>query len=163
MRTRMVCRVRGRNILDRHRRGPATAIQDRTTRYRALRRELRDLARRATLNLLAGAITVAISGCVGPPVLERQVLGYDEVTPRRSTKSSCFSTSPASLTKNPFTSRQPRASPPRLTGQQRWAPAVRSRSRKEPTSLTSTSVGARRRIRRSASLPFRARSLPSES
>src|SRR5499427_6391560 len=42
--------------------------------------ELRDLVRRASLSLLAGAITVAISGCVGPPVLERQVLGYDEVT-----------------------------------------------------------------------------------
>jgi len=36
--------------------------------------------RRATLNFLTGAITVAISGCLGPPVLERQVLGYDEVT-----------------------------------------------------------------------------------
>ena len=34
----------------------------------------------ATLNLLAGAIAVAVSGCAGPPVLERQVLGYDEVT-----------------------------------------------------------------------------------
>jgi len=36
--------------------------------------------RRTTLNLLAGAVTVALSGCLGPPVLERQVLGYDEVT-----------------------------------------------------------------------------------
>jgi hypothetical protein len=36
--------------------------------------------RRATLNLLTGAIGVPICGCVGPPVLERQVLGYDEVT-----------------------------------------------------------------------------------
>ena len=35
---------------------------------------------RATLKLLIGAIVVAISGCLGPPVLERQVLGYDEVT-----------------------------------------------------------------------------------
>jgi hypothetical protein len=43
-------------------------------------REFLDLARRATLNLLAGAITIAVSGCLGPPVLERQVLGYDEVT-----------------------------------------------------------------------------------
>ena len=42
--------------------------------------ELLDLVRRTTLNLLAGAVTVAISGCLGPPVLERQVLGYDEVT-----------------------------------------------------------------------------------
>jgi hypothetical protein len=42
--------------------------------------ELLELVRRATLNLLTGAITVAISGCAGPPVLERQVLGYDEVT-----------------------------------------------------------------------------------
>ena len=42
--------------------------------------ELLDFVRGATLNLLAGVITVAISGCVGPPVLERQVLGYDEVT-----------------------------------------------------------------------------------
>jgi len=36
--------------------------------------------RRATLNLLTGVISVAISGCIGPPVLERAVLGYDEVT-----------------------------------------------------------------------------------
>jgi hypothetical protein len=43
-------------------------------------RELRHPVRRATLNLLAGAITIAVSGCLGPPVLERQVLGYDEVT-----------------------------------------------------------------------------------
>jgi len=39
-----------------------------------------DLLRRATLNLFSGAIAVAVSGCIGPPVLERQVLGYDEVT-----------------------------------------------------------------------------------
>jgi hypothetical protein len=39
-----------------------------------------DLVRRATLNLLTGVITFAVAGCVGPPVLERQVLGYDEVT-----------------------------------------------------------------------------------
>jgi hypothetical protein len=42
--------------------------------------ELLELVRRAILNLLTGAVTVAISGCLGPPVLERQVLGYDEVT-----------------------------------------------------------------------------------
>ena len=36
--------------------------------------------RRTSLNLLSGALAVAISGCLGPPVLERQVLGYDEVT-----------------------------------------------------------------------------------
>jgi hypothetical protein len=30
--------------------------------------------------LLTGAIAVAVCGCIGPPVLERQVLGYDEVT-----------------------------------------------------------------------------------
>jgi hypothetical protein len=42
--------------------------------------EFLDFVRRAALNLLTGAITVAISGCLGPPVLERQVLGYDEVT-----------------------------------------------------------------------------------
>jgi hypothetical protein len=35
---------------------------------------------RATFNLLTGAVAVAITGCLGPPVLERQVLGYDEVT-----------------------------------------------------------------------------------
>jgi hypothetical protein len=43
-------------------------------------RRFLDLVRRATLNLLTGAVTVAMSGCLGPPVLERQVLGYDEVT-----------------------------------------------------------------------------------
>jgi hypothetical protein len=42
--------------------------------------ELRDRVRRATLNFLSGAVAAAISGCLGPPVLERQVLGYDEVT-----------------------------------------------------------------------------------
>jgi hypothetical protein len=42
--------------------------------------ELRDRVRRATLNLFTGAIAIAVSGCLGPPVLERQVLGYDEVT-----------------------------------------------------------------------------------
>ena len=36
--------------------------------------------RRAIHNLLTGAIAVAVSGCAGPSVLERQVLGYDEVT-----------------------------------------------------------------------------------
>src|SRR2546423_1679643 len=39
-----------------------------------------DFVRRAILNLLTGAIAVTVAGCVGPPVLERQVLGYDEVT-----------------------------------------------------------------------------------
>jgi len=36
--------------------------------------------RRAILNVVIGAIVVAVSGCAGPPVLERQVLGYDKVT-----------------------------------------------------------------------------------
>jgi len=36
--------------------------------------------RHAILNLVAFAIAIAFSGCLGPPVLERQVLGYDEVT-----------------------------------------------------------------------------------
>jgi len=36
--------------------------------------------RRAILNLVIGAIAAAVSGCAGPPVLEQQVLGYDEVT-----------------------------------------------------------------------------------
>jgi hypothetical protein len=40
----------------------------------------RGLVRRATLNLLTSAIGVTVTGCIGPPVLERQVLGYDEVT-----------------------------------------------------------------------------------
>ena len=35
---------------------------------------------RATLKLLTGAAAIVVSGCLGPPVLERQVLGYDEVT-----------------------------------------------------------------------------------
>ena len=42
--------------------------------------EFCDFVRRTSLNLLTGAIAVAICGCIGPPVLERQVLGYDEVT-----------------------------------------------------------------------------------
>jgi len=36
--------------------------------------------RHAILNLVSVAIAIAFSGCLGPPVLERQVLGYDEVT-----------------------------------------------------------------------------------
>ena len=36
--------------------------------------------RRVTLKLLTGAAAIVVSGCLGPPVLERQVLGYDEVT-----------------------------------------------------------------------------------
>jgi hypothetical protein len=36
--------------------------------------------RRVIPNLFAGAIAIAVIGCAGPPVLERQVLGYDEVT-----------------------------------------------------------------------------------
>jgi hypothetical protein len=36
--------------------------------------------RRVIPNLFVGAIAIAVSGCAGPPVLERQVLGYDEVT-----------------------------------------------------------------------------------
>src|SRR5215469_6401121 len=42
--------------------------------------KLGDLVRRAGLNFLTSVMAVAISGCLGPPVLERQVLGYDEVT-----------------------------------------------------------------------------------
>jgi hypothetical protein len=34
----------------------------------------------AILDLFAGTIAVAVSGCAGPPVLEWQLLGYDEVT-----------------------------------------------------------------------------------
>ena len=40
----------------------------------------RDLLCRATLTLLTGAVVIVLGGCLGPPVLERQVLGYDEVT-----------------------------------------------------------------------------------
>jgi hypothetical protein len=47
---------------------------------RRCERALSGLAHRARLTLLTAAVAVAISGCVGPPVLERQVLGYDEVT-----------------------------------------------------------------------------------
>ena len=43
-------------------------------------RGFRDRVHRATVSLLAAAVAIAISGCLGPPVLERQVLGYDEVT-----------------------------------------------------------------------------------
>ena len=41
---------------------------------------LLDLMHRAIRNLFAGAVAFAVSGCIGPPVLERQVLGYDQVT-----------------------------------------------------------------------------------
>jgi hypothetical protein len=42
--------------------------------------KLLDLVHRGALSLLTVTIAVALSGCIGPPVLERQVLGYDEVT-----------------------------------------------------------------------------------
>jgi hypothetical protein len=51
-----------------------------TTHSRVCRGSRVNPCRRAILNLVTGAIAVAVSGCVGPPVLERQVLGYDEVT-----------------------------------------------------------------------------------
>jgi hypothetical protein len=38
------------------------------------------LSRRAIRNLAVCALALDISSCAGPPVLERQVLGYDEVT-----------------------------------------------------------------------------------
>ena len=70
---------RGRSVLDRlPGTGRSGTAQPTTTRRSE--GELRDRVRRATLNLLSGAVAVAISGCLGPPVLERQVLGYDEVT-----------------------------------------------------------------------------------
>ena len=36
--------------------------------------------RRTILYLLTGAVVLAVISCAGPPVLEQQVLGYDEVT-----------------------------------------------------------------------------------
>src|SRR5262249_42388397 len=44
------------------------------------RRSCVSLSRRAILNLLPGVIALSVSDCAGPPVLEQQVLGYDEVT-----------------------------------------------------------------------------------
>ena len=114
----------------------------------------------AILNLFAGAIAVAVSGCAGPPVLERQVLGNDEVTKMLDEKLLLLNIARVP-TEEPFTSRRPRALPLRLTGLQRSVSAVRSRSRREPISSTSTSVAARPRTRRSASLPFRVKNLPS--
>ena len=40
------------------------------------------LRRRAALNFFTAAIALVAGGCVGPPVLQQQVLGYDEVTKR---------------------------------------------------------------------------------
>jgi hypothetical protein len=37
------------------------------------------LLRYSSARKLIGVIALALSGCAGPPVLERQVLGYDEV------------------------------------------------------------------------------------
>jgi len=42
-------------------------------RYREILRKL------AVLNCAIAAITLVLNGCAGPPVLGRQVLGYDEV------------------------------------------------------------------------------------
>ena len=40
------------------------------------------LRRRAALNFFTAAIAIVAGSCAGPPVLQRQVLGYDEVTKR---------------------------------------------------------------------------------
>jgi hypothetical protein len=40
------------------------------------------LRRRAALNFFTAAIAIVAGSCVGPPVLQQQVLGYDEVTKR---------------------------------------------------------------------------------
>jgi hypothetical protein len=40
------------------------------------------LRRRAALNFFTAAIAIVAGSCAGPPVLEQQVLGYDEVTKR---------------------------------------------------------------------------------
>jgi hypothetical protein len=40
------------------------------------------LRRRAALNVFTAAIAIVAGSCAGPPVLQRQVLGYDEVTKR---------------------------------------------------------------------------------
>jgi hypothetical protein len=60
--------------------GPNQGSETARPNVRRFYGEFLGLVRRATLNLLTAAVTVAISGCLGPPVLERQVLGYDEVT-----------------------------------------------------------------------------------
>src|SRR5260370_3948325 len=46
------------------------------------RRSLMILRRRAALNFFTAAIAIVAGSCAGPPVLQRQVLGYDEVTKR---------------------------------------------------------------------------------
>jgi hypothetical protein len=78
----MVCSVGSRTEYpDRHRAvAQQPELETAQPTSRRSERAFRDLVRRATRNLLAGAVTVAISACLGPPVLERQVLGYDEVT-----------------------------------------------------------------------------------
>jgi hypothetical protein len=40
------------------------------------------LRRRAALNFFTAATALVAGSCVGPPVLQQQVLGYDEVTKR---------------------------------------------------------------------------------
>src|SRR5262245_28063269 len=133
------------------------------TAQRAIRRcrvDFRDLARRVSLNLLTGAIVVPISGCVGPPVLEQQVLGYDEVTKALDEKLLLLNIARVS-NQEPvhFTSTSS------IAATFNWTATLGASGQvtesKEPTSSTSTSVGARRRTRRLASRPFRAKSLPS--
>src|SRR5215475_8626485 len=82
MRARMVCKLRSREEGALIRIAVAPQPQSEVVRppIRRSEGELRDFVHRATLVLLAGVVTVALSGCLGPPVLERQVLGYDEVT-----------------------------------------------------------------------------------
>jgi hypothetical protein len=152
---------RWRNIIDRPRHGAATAIQDRTTRYLAFRRGAPSSRTRASLNLLTGAIAVAISGCVGPPVLERQVLGYDEVTKALDEKLLLLNIARVS-NQEPvhFTSTSS------IAATFNWTATLGANGQvtgSKGTNFLNLNIGgARRRIRRSASLPFRERNLPSE-
>ena len=103
-------------------------------------------SRRAILNLRTGGDRRRGHDCAGPPVLEHQVLGYDEVTktlddelPRLQHRLM------RQLTSKPFTSRQHRALLPRSTGQLHSVSAVRSSGRLVPIYSTSILVGARQR------------------
>src|SRR5215831_18222622 len=124
--------------------------------------ELLDLVRRAALSMLTGVITLAFTGCVGPPVLERQVLGYDEVTKTLDEKLLLLNIARVS-NQEPvhFTSTSS------IAATFNWTATLGASGEvTEPkgTNFLNLNIGrARRRIRPSASRPFRARSLLSGS
>ena len=120
------------------------------------------LSRRAILNLLTAVIAGAVSDCAGPPVLEQQVLGYDEVTKTLDDKLLLLNIARvANIETVHITSTSSIAATFNWTATLGAGGQIESRT--VPIYSTSILVGARRRIQRSASRRFRAKISPSGS